>query len=51
MAIEDSIEGIVIARVFGIRIQGKSFAIDPRTSVARNITMVARRMVEASEAI
>jgi hypothetical protein len=51
MQIEDSVEGVIIARVYGVKIQGKQFAIDPRTSVARDITMVARRMVEASEAV
>jgi len=51
MQIEDSVGEVVIARVFGVRIQGKNFAVDPRTTVARDVTFVARRMVEASEAI
>lgn len=47
--LEDNVGETIIARVFGVKIASKSFAVDARTSVGRDIQFVARRVVEASE--
>lgn len=47
--IEDNQDDTIIARVFGVKIASKSFAVDARTSVARDVQFVARRVQEASE--
>lgn len=47
--IEDNQGDVIVARVFGCKISSRSFAVDARTSVARDIQFVARRVVEASE--
>ena len=47
--LEDNAGEIIVARVFGCKIASRSFAVDSRTSVARDIQFVARRLVEAAE--
>jgi hypothetical protein len=47
--LEDNQGDTIIARVFGVKISSKSFSVDARTSVARDIQFVARRVQEASE--
>ncbi len=47
--IEDNQGDTIVARVFGVKIASKSFAVDARTSVARDVQFVARRVQEASE--
>lgn len=47
--LEDNIGETIICRVFGVKVASKSFAVDARTSVARDVQFVARRVVEASE--
>lgn len=47
--LEDSQSDIVVARVFGVRLATKQFAVDPRGIVARDLSFVARRVVEAAE--
>lgn len=47
--LEDNTGEIIVARVFGVKLSSRSFAVDARGSVARDLQFVARRMKEASE--
>lgn len=48
--LEDNTGEIIVARVFGAKVSSRNFAVDARSSVARDLQFVARRLVEADEA-
>jgi hypothetical protein len=47
--IEDNQLSIVIARIFGVRLASKDFAVDARGMVMQELSFVATRVVGASE--
>ena len=47
--LEDNVGETIVARAFGVKVSSRSFSVDSRSSVGRDLQFVARRIKEASE--